>query len=44
MYINYVIKSRHYIKKGNKKVKGRGIYIINLITKLTGIYYILLQF
>ena len=44
MYINCVVKLRHYIEKGNKRVGGRDIYIINLITKLTGMYYILLQF
>ena len=33
---------RCYIKKENKKVGGRGIYIINLIIKLISTYYILL--
>ena len=44
MYINCVERSRRYIKKGSKRVGGRGIYIINLVTKLTGIYYTLLRF
>ena len=44
MYINCVVKLGHYIEKGSKRVGGRGIYIINLITKLTGIYYVLLRF
>ena len=35
---------RHYIEKGSKRAGGRDIYIINLVTRLTGIYYILLQF
>ena len=37
-------KLKYYIEKGNKRVEGWGIYIIILITKLTGIYYILLWF
>ena len=35
-------KSRRYIEKENKKIGGRGIYIINLVVKLIGIFYILL--
>ena len=42
MYINCVKKSRYYVKKGKKRVGWRDIYIINLITRLIGIYYILL--
>ena len=30
MYINYIIKLKHYIKKENKKTKKR-VYIINLV-------------
>ena len=32
------------MEKGSKRVKGWGIYIINLATQLTGIDYALLQF
>ena len=35
-------KSKYYIKKGSKTVRGWGIYIINLVAKLTDIYHILL--
>ena len=44
MYINYVEKLRRCVEKGNKRVGGRGIYIINLVAKLTGTYYALLRF
>ena len=39
-----MVKSRHCIEKGSKRVGGQGIYIINLVTQLTGTYYILLWF
>ena len=44
MYINCVVKLRYYIKKRSKRAGGWGIYIINLVARLTGIYYALLQF
>ena len=39
-----MVKSRRCVEKGSKKAGGRGIYIINLITQLTGTYYTLLRF
>ena len=42
--MNCVVKLRHDIKKGNKRVGRRDIYIIILVTKLIDIYYTLLQF
>ena len=44
MYINYVKKSKRCVEKGSKRVGGRGIYIVNLVTRLTGTYHILLWF
>ena len=42
--INCIEKLRRYVKKGSKRVGGRGIYIINLVIRLIDIYHILLQF
>ena len=36
MYIDYIIKSRRYIRKEGKKVLKRSIYIGNLVTRSTG--------
>ena len=36
MYMNCIIKSRYYIRKGSKKTKGKGVYIIYLVAGLTG--------
>ena len=38
MYINCAEKLRHYIEKESKRVGRWGIYIINLVAKLTGMY------
>jgi len=35
MYINYIIKLRHYVRKGSKKIGGKG-YILLLVAKLIG--------
>ena len=44
MYINCVLKSRRYVEKGSKRAGGQGIYIVNLVAKLTGTYHALLRF
>ena len=31
MYINYIIKLKHYIRKEGRKM-GKRVYIINLVT------------
>ena len=36
MYINYIIKSRHYIKIKKVKNKRKGVYNICLVAKLIG--------
>ena len=36
MYINYIIKSRHYIRKESRKNWRKGVYNIYLVVRLTG--------
>ena len=36
MYINYIIRSRCYIRKEVRN-RGKEVYIVNLVTRLIGI-------
>ena len=36
MYMNYIMKSRHYIRKESRKDKRKGVYNVRLVVRLIG--------